>query len=179
MMISVNNKDTPMSHDLTDMIAHGEALARDGKESEAIAYFAALVQQYPQDPRAHFAYGGAFDFAGREAEAAPHYLRARELGLAGLDLQRWFVQMGSTLRNLGDHTQACAVLAEGCALYPNDAALRMFHALALVSAEHSPHAALLLLQTLLQHAHTADIDRFRRALTYYVDELQTQLSDRL
>src|SRR5687767_385542 len=98
-------------------IARGEAMERDDPAG-AIRHFHDLAVRHPDDARVMFAYAGALDFAGREAEAVAPYRRARELGLADDLLPRWYVQFGSTLRNIGAHAEAVALLTEGQQAYP-------------------------------------------------------------
>ena len=87
--------------ELDAAIGRIEALNRAGRAEEALAAARALVESYPDNPRAQFAYGSVLDAEGREAEAVAPYQRALELGLAGDELPRLYVQYGSTLRNLG------------------------------------------------------------------------------
>ncbi len=54
--------------------------------------------------------------------------------------------------------------------------MRLTHvyALALMSADHSRKAIAIFMRTLLHQLDSVDIQRFRRALTWYVDELENQ-----
>lgn len=88
-------------NDLDAQIEAGRRLERDGKEQEAIEHFRALAERYPDNPRVRFEYAGAHDFAGQEAEAIPVYREAMCLGLSDDDLPRAYVQLGSSLRNVG------------------------------------------------------------------------------
>ncbi|MCA9877258.1 MAG: tetratricopeptide repeat protein, partial [Thermomicrobiales bacterium] len=116
------------------------ALNRAGEAAEALALGEALVRRFPDHPRASFVLAGVHDFQGREAEAAPLYQRALRLGLRGDDLQRSYVQYGSTLRNIGQYAEAVGVLREGQARYPDDVAIQAFLALALFSADRPAEA---------------------------------------
>ena len=51
--------------------------------------------------------------------------------------------------------------------------MRMFSALALTSANRRHEAVATLMRTLLAHADTPESQRFRRALTWYVEELES------
>jgi tetratricopeptide (TPR) repeat protein len=158
--------------DINQQIAEGIALERAGKEAEAIEHFRRLAEQYPDHALVIFEYAGAYDFAGREAEAVPHYRRARELGLPEAELMRWYVQFGSTLRNVGELEEALAVLSEGCARWPENAALRVFRAFALLSLSRDREAALDLLDLAIQHIHTAEMASYARAIRWYTDDLK-------
>jgi Flp pilus assembly protein TadD len=160
--------------DLDAAIAAGEALSLAGREDDAIAHFRDLVERHPVEPRAHFALAGAYDYAGREAEAIAPYRRAMALGLSGDDVARWYVQFGSTLRNVGAHAEAVAVLTEGRARFPDDAAIRAFLALAHHSAGDGT-AALVALVDLLSREGAAgriDLRGYGRALAAYTEALR-------
>ena len=107
-------------------IAEGEALSRARRGEEAITHFRRLVERYPDEPRTHFALAGAFDHGGMEAEAVAPYRRAMGLGLAGNELSRWHVQLGSTLRNVGEVDEAVRLLSEGRERFPGEAAIRVY-----------------------------------------------------
>jgi Flp pilus assembly protein TadD len=147
-------------------------LNREGREAEALAVAEALVERYPDDPRAHFEYAGALDYQGREAEAVAPYRRAQALGLAGDDLPRLYVQLGSTLRNVGEVEEAERFLAEGRRRFPDHAGIQVFHALALVSAGRSREAVVALLDLIATHADKIDLDGYDRAIRAYTDELR-------
>src|SRR5262245_14823937 len=109
---------------LADAVARSWALNRAGQGEEALVLLPALVERCPTDPRAHFEYAGALDYQGREAEAVAPYRRAQTLGLSGDDLPRLYVQLGSTLRNVGAISEAVDFLQVGQARFPDHAAIR-------------------------------------------------------
>lgn len=156
-------------------IARSQALNQEERWDDALAVVAALVERYPEEPRAHFAYAGVLDFQGREAEAMAPYRRAQELGLSGDDLPRFYVQLGSTLRNVGEAWEAVHLLEEGRQVFPEHAAIRVFHALALASAECGNEAAVELLDLILANAAAIDLDGYERALRQYTDVLRAGL----
>ncbi len=159
-----------MPDNLYQKLAAGRALEKEGAEQEAIDYFHKLADEYPDNPLVEFEFGGAYDFAGQESEAIPHYRRAIELGLPDDELARAYVQLGSSLRNVGEYAEAVNLLTDACARFPQHRALRVFLALAQHSA-HQPQAALVtLLDTLLMD--TDKLDGYSRAIGYYTDELR-------
>jgi tetratricopeptide (TPR) repeat protein len=160
---------------LEELIATGEWLERTERYDEAIAHFQQVVEQFPNDSRAHFEYGGAFDCAGREAEAIPHYYRAMEMGLAGNDLPRLYVQLGSSLRNVGKIEEAIQLLNEGCQRFPDQPALQMFRAFALYSAGRHAESAVDLMELAIAHIQTADMQTYQRAIRLYTDEIKNQV----
>jgi tetratricopeptide (TPR) repeat protein len=153
-------------------VARSWALNREGRAEEALAIVRALVERYPDEPRAHFEYAGALDYQGHEAEAVPPYRKAQALGLAGDDLPRLYVQLGSTLRNVGEYDEAERFLAEGRQRYPEHAGVQAFHALALLSAGRCREAVVALLDLVTAHAKTIELDGYDRALRAYTDELR-------
>jgi cyanophycin synthetase len=120
-----------------------------------------------------FAYAGALDYAGREAEAVEPYRRAREAGLPDELLPRWYVQLGSTLRNVGEHAQAVALLTEGQGAFPEDAAIGCFLALAQQSAGDPARALRTALEAVLaaDRQERIDLRGYQRALGWYAADL--------
>ena len=155
-------------------VARSWALNREGRAEEALAVVKGLVERYPDDPRAHFAYAGILDYRGREKEAVAPYLRAQELGLSGDDLPRLYVQLGSTLRNVGKAWDAAHLLEEGREEFPDYAAIRAFRALALVSADCAEEAVVELFDLILANAAAFDLDGYERALREYAEQLRKE-----
>jgi tetratricopeptide (TPR) repeat protein len=116
------------------------------------------------------AYGraAAHDRAGREAEAIPEYEESLRLGLPDEVGRRALLGLGSSLRNVGRHDDAVAVLEAACSRFPGDAALRAFRALAVASAGRCEHA---LADTLLLVAEEVELGGYERALREYAREL--------
>jgi len=155
-----------------DEIAAGEALSRADRGDEAIAHFRGLVERYPDEPRAHFALGGAFDSAGHAAAAVEPYRRAMALGLSGEDVARWYVQFGSTLRNVGQIDEAVSLLGEGRDRVPDDAAIRVFLALALHTSGRSADGLAELIDLLLLGSSAPALRRYERSIRGYADDLR-------
>jgi Flp pilus assembly protein TadD len=115
-----------------------------------------------------FARAAAHDRAGREAEAIPEYEEALRLGLPDAVTPRALLGLGSSLRNVGRHDDAVAVLEDACARFPNDHALRAFRALAVASVGRCEEA---LGDVLLLVADQVELDGYDRALRFYAEEL--------
>jgi len=160
--------------DLETQIAAGLALEREGSEGEAIEYFRRLVKQHPDDARVRFEYAGAHDFAGYEAEAIPIYEEAMRLGLASEFLPRAYLQLGSSLRNVGRYDEAVQTLNEGCERFPDFHALRIFRAFALYSAGRCRDAVVELLETLLSQPDSPLLGGYARAIRYYTGEIKAE-----
>jgi tetratricopeptide (TPR) repeat protein len=164
--------DAEMPSNFDAEVARSWALNREGRAEEALAIVKGLVERYPDNPRAHFEYAGALDFQGREAEAVAPYRRAQELGLSGDDLPRLYVQLGSTLRNLGKAWEAVHLLEEGREQFPAYAPIRAFRALALASAGCADEAVVELLDVILANGDRIDLDGYERALREYTEALR-------
>lgn len=156
--------------DIQALIDTALALETEGNEQAAIDAFVALLEQYPDHPLVVFEMAGAYDFAGREAEALPYYQRAQALGLPDDQLKYLYVQMGSTQRNLGLYADSLATLRQGIARFPEYRPLRAFLALALFSAGQGGDALAELLELTVD---TPDFyPEYRRALREYAAELR-------
>lgn len=115
--------------------------------------------------------GGEHDSAGRPEEALVHYERALALGLREELVPRLFVQLGSTLRNLGRNDEAIALFEDGSARYPDDVALRLFRAFALATAGRDREALVDVLDLARTRIDAPEIDRYRRSLESYTRDL--------
>ena len=115
--------------------------------------------------------GGEHDSAGRPEEALVHYERALALGLREELVSRLFVQMGSTLRNLGRNEEAIALFEDGSARYPDDVALRLFRAFALATAGRDREALVDVLDLARTRIDAPEVDRYRRSLESYTRDL--------
>ncbi len=155
--------------DIEAEIMAGLALEKDSSERETIDYFVALAQHYPDDARVWYETGGAYDSGGYPAEAIAYYRRAIELGLPEEYLPRITVQLGSSLRNVGQLDEAIQLLREGCARYPDHRALRAFLALALHSGGYHAEALYQMLDTTVNVP--GFYEAYNRSLRNYADEL--------
>ncbi len=159
-----------MTDDFERRVEHGNELSRAGKDDEAIAHFRSLVEDYPDDPRSYYEYGGSFDSAGREHEALPLYQQAFDKGLSGDYLPKLYLQWASTLRNVGQIKEAITMLEDACRQYPERPSLKYFLALALESAGREHDALTTLFELAIAHVDTADMKRYARSMRGYVDE---------
>lgn len=150
----------------------GWSLFRAGREAEAIERFRHLAEQHPADPRAHFEFGGSLDAAGHEAEAIPEYRLAIELGLSGDDVPRALLQLGSSLRNVGEYGEAVRVLSEGRERFPDHAPMRFFLALALHDAGRHREATSEALGLVFSGPDSDAMAEYGGAMRRYLDALR-------
>jgi tetratricopeptide (TPR) repeat protein len=111
------------------------------------------------------------DSAGREEEALGHYRRAFELGVPDEELASASLGFGSTLRNVGHVDESVDVLAEAVERFPEHRALRVFLAYALWSADRHADAMRSLVGALYVGEPAAELERYRRAIAGYADDL--------
>jgi tetratricopeptide (TPR) repeat protein len=159
--------------DLERRVAAGWELFRGGREEEAIESFRQLVEEYPDDPRAHFELGSVFDAAGREDEAIQPYRRSLERGLRRDNIPRALLQLGSSLRNVGAYEEAVRTLSEGRGRFPDYVPVRFFLALALYDAGRHREALVESLELALSGPDRAEMQEYARAMRSYLDALRT------
>ncbi|WP_245953363.1 tetratricopeptide repeat protein [Arthrobacter silvisoli] len=111
------------------------ANADDADAAGTLAAMRGLVEERPgDDAAAVYEWASGHDFLGRESEAIPLYERALELGLDDARRSQAWVQLASSLRNVGRPDEAIRLL-EG---FPGDGIIGdapdAFRALALFDA---------------------------------------------
>ena len=109
--------------------------ADDSDPDAVLSAMKQLVDERPPgDPRALFEWASAHDFVGREDQAIGLYRAALDAGLEQAARPQAWIQLGSSLRNVGELDSAIEVLAQ----VPDNAmtgdASRAFLALALYDA---------------------------------------------
>jgi tetratricopeptide (TPR) repeat protein len=153
-------------------LAHAIALRESGRAAEAAPLLVALAAEHLDDAEVQYQAGWVHDVQGLEATAVPYYERALELGIAEPDREGLVLGLGSTYRNVGRVTDALALLERGVSDYPDNAAMRCFLALARLSNAEPREALALAIDVILATSAAPSIDRYRRALTEYRDELR-------
>lgn len=120
------------------------------------------------EARTAFERAGARDFLGLEGEAVPLYRDALDRGLAEPERLQCLVQLGSSLRNIGDAEGAVQVLRAARDEASADARdwVDAFLALALHSNGEPSQALAVALRALAPH-----LTRYGRSVTSYADDL--------
>lgn len=121
------------------------------------------------DANSWFEYGGQLDRLGFENEAHDAYERVAEIGIDQLDdehVARYYIQAGSTLRNIGRYKEACALLAKGRRRFPGNRAMDAFYSLALWSSGNHTGAMSTLLQALIDTGD-ASVRHYSQAIAHY------------
>lgn len=156
---------------LADAVRHGWALADPARPQDTVSYFGDLLRRHPGEASALLGYAGALDSADREAEAAGFYQQAIAAGLDPDEHRQALIQYGSTLRNLGRHGEAVAVLRQARQKYPADDAAVVFLALALTSAGEAGEAVAALISLAVDRIDSDELRQYQRALRHYAEAL--------
>jgi tetratricopeptide (TPR) repeat protein len=153
-----------LTPDLAEAIERGYQRRNRDDMAPTIAYFEALLAEYPDHPVVLYEVGGAYDTAGQEETARGYYEKALATGLAGDVRRRCLCQYGSTLRWLGRHDASLAVLDGARAEFPGSDAVRVFRALTLNDAGRPDEALAELLTVITDHHHVTDLGRWTPGL---------------
>jgi predicted Zn-dependent protease len=154
-----------------ERLARAIELRSGGQPEEARAILLELAAEFPDDAEVQYQTAWVHDVLGLEAGAVPFYERALALGLPEPNRQGLVVGLGSTYRNVGRFADAVALLEQGTRDYPDNGAIRCFLALAQLSSGDGQTAVATLLSLILDESTSPDIVRYRRALTWYRDDL--------
>lgn len=154
---------------LPEQIAEVVRLRDAGLLDASRALSLSLLAEYPDDTALNLQAAWTHDTMGLEVEAVPFYERAIAAGLDDEDLRGALLGLGSTYRVIGRDADAARTLAQGIARFPDDGAMRAFYALALHSAGEHTHATQEFLRIILGTSQDPQIERYRRALSEYME----------
>lgn len=85
----------------------------DVDEQSTLSSMQLLAAERPDDdPAAVYELASVYDFLGREAKAIPLYRRALKLGLDPVRRSQAQIQLASSLRNVGETTDAITILED-------------------------------------------------------------------
>lgn len=154
-----------------DRLAAAVALRESDRDEEARTLLVELRNERPDHASANLQCAWIHDKLGLEREAVAYYETALEQGLDGEELHDALLGLGSTYRALGRYGQALGTLSRGTEEFPNDPALRVFHAMALYNEGQAKAACESLLTVLVTTSHNPSITRYRSAITDYAADL--------
>jgi predicted Zn-dependent protease len=158
-------------HDRDDVLERAIALREAGQAEQARSLLLDLASEHVDDPEVQYQTAWVHDLLGLEAEAVPYYERSLALGIGEPDREGLVLGLGSTYRNVGRHADAVATLEMGTRDYPENDAMRCFLALALLSNGDAESALATMLTLVLDSSGSPSVERFRRALSWYRDDL--------
>lgn len=139
--------------------------------AEVRALLLDLVRDYPDDAEVQYQTAVAHDNSGLGREAIPFYVQAIEQGLAGADLERALLGLGSTYRYLGFYEEAEQTLRRGVQEFPDHRGLQVFLAIALYNTGKHKESTEILLANLLETTADEKLRYFNRPLKYYAEHL--------
>lgn len=141
-------------------------------EDATLAAILALAAERPEDAFGMYETAGAYDFAGREAEAEPFYRRALDAGLAEPERTRATIQLASTLRTLDRPQEAVELLRDLLDARPDDPLVADAHAFAALALFDLGLHADALRESLT--ALSPHLGRYGRAVGAYAAELDDE-----
>jgi tetratricopeptide (TPR) repeat protein len=167
-----------ISESKEERIADAVALRESGRLEEARELLVELRAEYPDD--AHIAVQTAWvhDSMGLEEEAAEHYEAAIAGGLTGDELRGALLGLGSTYRTLGRDEDSERTLRQGIERFPDFLALRAFYAMTQYNLGRPREAVEGLLKLLVETSSEPSIQRYRRALSGYAEDLDRSWLER-
>jgi len=138
---------------------------------KALTLLLDLGTVYPGDAEIIFQTGVAYDNLGMGREAIPYYERALDLGLAGSDLERCLLGLGSTYRALGYYQESENTLRRGMSEFPENRAIQVLLSLALYNMQKHKEAMELVLVNLMETTSDEKLQYFKRGILYYSQHL--------
>ena len=112
-----------------------------------------------------------YDFLGKEIKAIPLYEEAIHLGLNDEWEAYAFLQLGSSLKNIGNINDAITVLSTAEKRFPHLPSISMFLAITLHYANMDAEGLKTVMKAILRQVKTSDIERYKFALDKYINEL--------
>jgi len=153
-------------------LAEAVALRVAGEPEQARQLLLPLAAKFPADAEVAYQTAWVHDVLGLETEAVPFYERALAGdGLSEEDRRGALLGYASTLRTLGRYPDAVAAFRRGVAEFPDDNALRTFYAMALYNVGEHHEAMRGLLSLLATTSADPEIQRYRRAIEHYAQDL--------
>jgi len=146
-------------------------LREGGQLEEARALLLELRAAQPDDARIALNTAWVHDSLGYEEEATAHYEAALAGDLSDDELRGLYLGLGSTYRTLGRDADAERVFRAGLERYPDFVALRVFNAMLDYNLGRGRDAVRALIEALLETSGDAGIDRYRRSLGAYAEDL--------
>ena len=160
-----------------ERLANGVHLRENGDLEEARRLLLDLRAEFPDDPQVAVQTAWVHDSMGLEEEAVEHYEAAIAGELTAEELRGALLGLGSTYRTLGRDEDSDRTFRAAIERFPDFAALRAFHAMTLYNLGRPREAVQQLLNVLLETASDPSIERYRRALTAYAEDLDRSWLD--
>ena len=156
---------------LDEQLEHVSALRSEGRLDEALLLALNLFSTAPDEPRVSYQCAWTYDVMGDERNAAPLYERALALGLSGADRRGALLGLGSTYRNIGEHSKSAAILRQGISEYEDGREFQVFLAITLYDMGEYAEAMRLLLRNLAETTQNETLKQYERALQFFAGNL--------
>jgi len=154
-----------------ERLAEAIALRESGKLEQALPLLLALRQEFPDDARIAVQTAWTHDSLGLEEEAAGHYEAAIRGDLSDDELRGLYLGLGSTYRTLGRDADSERIFREGIERFPDFKPLRVFNAMLDYNLGRQREAVRALIEVLLEASDDPTIQRYRRSLSGYAEDL--------
>ncbi|HEX7254839.1 MAG TPA: tetratricopeptide repeat protein [Gaiellaceae bacterium] len=154
-----------------ERLAHAVALREQGELERARQLLLELRAELPDDAQIAVQTAWVHDSLGFEEEAVEHYEAALAGELSDEELRAAFLGLGSTYRTLGRDADSDRTFRQGIERFPDFRALRVFHAMTLYNLDRPREAVSELIHVLLETSSDSSIERYRRSLTAYAQDL--------
>jgi tetratricopeptide (TPR) repeat protein len=158
-------------------LARATELREAGKLEEALPLLLALREEHPDDPHIAVQTAWVHDSLGLEEEAAEHYEAAIRGDLSDDELMGLYLGLGSTYRTLGRDADAERIFREGIERFPDFKPLRVFNAMLDYNRGRPREAVRALIEVLLEASDDPAIQRYRRSLGGYAEDLNRSWLD--
>ena len=160
-----------------DRLAEAIVLRESGDLEQALPLLLALREEFPDDARIAVQTAWTHDSLGLEEEAAEHYEAAIRGDLSDDELRGLYLGLGSTYRTLGRDADSERVFREGIERFPDFKPLRVFNAMLDYNLGRPREAVRALIEVLLEASDDPTIQRYRRSLTGYAEDLDRSWLD--
>jgi predicted Zn-dependent protease len=160
-----------------ERFARAVELREHGELEEARELLLELRAELPDDPGVAVQTAWVHDSLGLEEEAVGHYEAAIAGGLADEELRGALLGLGSTYRTLGRDDDSEQTLRRGLELFPDFRPLRVFHAMLAYNRGRPREALQAVLEILVDTTSDPEIQRYRRALAAYAEDLDRSWLD--
>lgn len=154
-----------------ERLARAVELRERGEDEQARQLLLELRSEFPDDAQIAVQTAWVHDSLGLEEEAVEHYRAALAGELTDDELRAAFLGLGSTYRALGRDAESDETFRQGIERFPDFGALRAFHAMTLYNLGRPREAVRELLVLLLATSSDPSIERYRRSLTAYTEDL--------
>jgi len=156
---------------MDERFAEAVALREAGELEQARGLLVELRRERPEDAQIALQTAWVHDSLGLEEEAAEHYEAAIRGDLSDDELRGLYLGLGSTYRTLGRDADSERIFREGIERFPDFKPLRVFNAMLDYNLGRPRESVRALIEVLLEASDDPTIQRYRRSLSGYAEDL--------